>query len=710
MHTGSRVKSWPRRVAALAVATALAIPVAAGTSAAASSPLFAPYQTYPAGADTEAVAIGDVTGDGRADVVVTGNNGFADYRLYVLAGLPDGELAEPVSYPTAATGTYPLQTVAVADMTDDGRGDVVVGASGFGIQVFPQLDTGLLGAPALYETPDSYKVRVGNFDTDPGLDLAAIGWGTNTVSVFLNDGQGTLRTPVAYAAQHGGYDDLEVGDVVHDGLDDIVVMSGQTYAVPNISILPQVSGGGFGSVAEYRVADSVNTNGIGVGDVTGDGRADVVTSYGGNQPLAHVAVFAQTMAGSLDAPVSYGSYDIPTPVEVADLDRDGHLDVVTLHSGWLRAGVYRGQVGGTLAPEELYPLPRISTYDPHGLAVGDITGDGWPDLAIADPFTGLVVLRNYGSTPPPPSPSPSPSPVSSPSSSPTSTPESSPSPSIGTPPGAPTLTSAVAGDGRVSLSWTQPTSEGSSPITSYTATASPDGASCTVSAFECAISGLANGVTYTFVVRATNAWGTGPPSNALTATPFQLPSAPANLTTAPNLAAGVGLQWQAPSSAGTGGITGYRIYRSTDGSLWGPLATIGDVLNFVDTTVPPGATFYYSVAALNTYGEGPRSSVSVAQRATPPGTPFGLGARSGKSSITLSWLQPTSDGDSPITGYRIYRGTSPGGESFLVAVGDGAKMFTDADVARKVRYYYRVTAVNVIGESGLSTEVSAIPR
>ena len=98
-------------------------------------------------------------------------------------------------------------------------------------------------------------------------------------------------------------------------------------------------------------------------------------------------------------------YDIPTPVEIADLDKDGRSDVVTLHSAWQRAGVSLGRADGTLAPEDLYPLPD-GHYDPHGLAVGDFTGDGWLDLAIADSHDGLVILRSIGSPPPTPTPTP----------------------------------------------------------------------------------------------------------------------------------------------------------------------------------------------------------------------------------------------------------------------------------------------------------------
>src|SRR6185295_10117612 len=127
---------------------------------------------------------------------------------------------------------------------------VVVALDGSGIAVFPQLASGLLGTPTTTATADTLKLRLGQLDGDGRLDVAAIGWGTDTVSVLLNNGAGGLRAPVTYAAQHDGYDDLEVGDVSGDARDDIVVMSGQGF-VPNISVLAQRATGGFGPAAEY---------------------------------------------------------------------------------------------------------------------------------------------------------------------------------------------------------------------------------------------------------------------------------------------------------------------------------------------------------------------------------------------------------------------------------------------------------------------------
>ena len=119
---------------------------------------------------------------------------------------------------------------------------------------------------------------------------------------------------------------------------------------------------------------------------------------------------------------------------------------------------------------------------------------------------------------------------SSPSGSASVTPRSQP-----TAPNSPNSVSAVAGDARVSLRWAAPLNNGGVAITSYTATSSPAGGTCTVLAttntsLSCVISNLTNGTEYTFTVTATNSVGTSPESaasNAVTPVAVNVPVATA---------------------------------------------------------------------------------------------------------------------------------------------------------------------------------------
>jgi len=173
----------------------------------------------------------------------------------------------------------------------------------------------------------------------------------------------------------------------------------------------------------------------------------------------------------------------------------------------------------------------------------------------------------------------------------------------------------------------------------------------------------------------------------------------------------VSLQWQPPATDGGSPITNYTVYRGAapGGELL--LATIGNVTSHVDAGLTNGVTYYYQVAAVNAVGEGPRSaevSATPAPPPTPPSAPRSLQVTAADARIDISWQTPSSDGGSPITDYRIYRGTSSGGESWLIDTGPSLT-YADLGVTNRVTYYYYVTARNAVGEGPPSGEVSATP-
>ncbi len=359
----------------------------------ANSGLFKPYVAYPTGSWPEAVAIGDVNGDGRKDVVLVTSyyvDAAHDYKLFVFLQNASGGIDPPIIYP-AGNG----KSVAIGDLNGDGRADVVVTASN-GIGVFYQNSSHGLDPMVTYASnhqsfSNTYKLKIGDFNHDGRLDVVSIDWGTQSydVDIFYQNASGTFDTPVTYTVTHGGYDDLEVGDINNDGLTDIIVMSGQSL-LPNIGVLIQKPDGSFNSPIYYSVGQNILTQGVGVGDVDGDLLSDIIVTYGGN--AGEIGVFTQNNSGTLNSVVSHTAYDCPGPVEIADVTGDGKKDIVVAHGGWNALGVYLQNSSGVLQPEELYPIPYATNYNPHGIAVGDINGDGRNDVVIADYNNGLVVL------------------------------------------------------------------------------------------------------------------------------------------------------------------------------------------------------------------------------------------------------------------------------------------------------------------------------
>jgi len=128
----------------------------------------------------------------------------------------------------------------------------------------------------------------------------------------------------------------------------------------------------------------------------------------------------------------------------------------------------------------------------------------------------------------------------------------------------------------------------------------------------------------------------------------------------------------------------------------------------------------YSATLTVTDGSAPRQSAtsSVSITASPiagtaPGAPTGLTATAGSTQVSLSWTAPASNGGVNITAYRVYRGTTSGGETLVTTGGcsglGNVLSCSDTGLTPGQAYYYQVSAVNAIGEGARSNEASATP-
>src|SRR5256712_1882180 len=259
-----------------------------------------------------------------------------------------------------------------------------------------------------------------------------------------------------------------------------------------------------------------------------------------------------------------------------------------------------------------------------------------------------------------------------------------------------TVTSINGFSGTVSLS----SSTGSSLDVSSLTVSSGGTATATLTITNPASSG-------TYTVTGTS--GTLTHSADVTVTVLTVPSTPQNLqTTSGN--AQVSLSWSAPSNNGGSAITSYNIYRSTSSGTETLLATIGNVLSYTDTAVTNGQTYFYKVTAVNSVGESSQANEASATPAAIPSAPQNLVAFPGNAKVGLTWSAPSSNGGSAITGYGVYRGTLPGGEGTTPIATITGTSYTDSGLTNGQTYYYKVTAINSVGESSSSNEASATPQ
>ncbi len=264
-------------------------------------------------------------------------------------------------------------------------------------------------------------------------------------------------------------------------------------------------------------------------------------------------------------------------------------------------------------------------------------------------------------------------------------------------PGAPSGLTAASGDGRATLNWGAP-DDGGSPIKYYEYKVD-DGewTSTGGKTTSYTVTGLTNGETYGFRVRAVNGVGPGPASEPTSATPATVPGAPRNLEgTRGN--GEVALSWDAPDNGGSS-IERYE-YR-IEGGPW--TSTGGTTTSYTVTGLTNGETYGFRVRAVNGVGPGPASEPARVTLTAVPGAPSGLTAASGDGRATLNWGAP-DDGGSPI---KYYEYKVDDGE--WTSTGGKTTSYTVTGLTNGETYGFRVRAVNGVGPGPASEPTSATP-
>ena len=357
------------------------------------SPIAFGAPVYTPVADTSVpLAVGDLDGDGRADVVWRRTGP----KLVVGRGMSDGRLTELGAFDLPDNPTRLL----LADVEGDGDRDVVVTSNaGRTVHVLRNDGAGSLAAPETYAlTNQPNAVVAGEFTGDGVLDLVVSHSDVSSLLVLAGTGGGVF-TPGASVALTGGAVDLVTGDVDGDGDTDIVAFVAVAGGNTEVAVIRNDAGTLAVQAPVLTQVPPSRLVGIAGADLDGDGDLDLALlvvdlatgsirlrlapSTGGTYTFGQVLPFAQVAGG-----LRFGVFAATSAI--ADFDRDGHLDLAFPGFLGTMASVFRNHGDGTLEPARPASVGRRI----FGIAAGDVTGDGAPDLVagtIASQMTLAVV-------------------------------------------------------------------------------------------------------------------------------------------------------------------------------------------------------------------------------------------------------------------------------------------------------------------------------
>jgi hypothetical protein len=401
------------------------------TAIGATTPTFTPQQTFATGTGPLSVAVGAFNGDGQPDLAVTNGNLFGPGTVSVLLNTTPAGATTPTFAPqqTFAVGTAP-ESVAVADFNGDGKPDLAVANSNGLGSMSVLLNTTAAGATAPTFAPQQtfavlggpFAVAVADLNGDGQPDLAVANANSNTVSVLLNT-TALGATTVSFALQQTFATgtvplSVTVGDFNGDGQPDLAIAN---WLDATVSVLLNTSVTITGSPATGTISSAPETPTT-ITVVPGTTPQSALTNRAFATPLAvdvrdASGTLIQGVTVTFTAPASGASGTFGGFASVMAVTNASGRATARTFTANTRTGTYAvtAQAAGASNPSTSFDLtnfPRffavggapglvqirrdddgslITEFAPYGpgytgpisVAVGDVSGDGIPDLVTA---------------------------------------------------------------------------------------------------------------------------------------------------------------------------------------------------------------------------------------------------------------------------------------------------------------------------------------
>jgi hypothetical protein len=292
----------------------------------------------------------------------------------------------PKSLPNTQ-GTY---FVLVADLNGDGIPDLVLGSNQVSIYLGNPDGTYTQAAAPSIQVPTSYPIVIADFNGDGVPDLAVPLYGYNEIAILLGKGDGTFEGPVMASVPGSVVDitQIVVGDFNGDGIPDLAVIDSDSSSV---DILLGSGGGAFTPQATKPPISGIPLH-IATGDFNGDGKTDLAVA----ETSGTIAILLGNGDGTFAASGPVNSGISGSPIAVSDFNGDGKLDIAvaagtgTSESVIVLTGNGDGTFNSTFSAQS--PTSTSVTW----IQVADFNQDGTPDVVLADSSSSATVFLNNG--------------------------------------------------------------------------------------------------------------------------------------------------------------------------------------------------------------------------------------------------------------------------------------------------------------------------
>lgn len=320
--------------------------------------------------------LADYTGDGDTDIATVVFTGAADTvssgDVLVLAGDGRGHFEAAERYHLGAG----LVDLAAVDLDRDGRFDLAAcNLTMDDLLLVESPGPGRLNAERRFATGALPRfVFAGDLNRDGDFDVVTANLDSSDVTVLLGDGGGGFESS-SMVDVGGAARALALGPIDGDNNLDLAVTN---LTQSRVAVLPGDGNGGFGAPVFYSVrtdaSRSAEPRSIALADMDGDGNLDIIT---GNANRDTVAILLADGSGGFAEAVEYDAGNYPLDVHVADLDRNGTLDVVLVN------GLDPNGAGGQTSALRTIPGNGDGTLDLAGM-VGYVAGTGPGSLVVVD--------------------------------------------------------------------------------------------------------------------------------------------------------------------------------------------------------------------------------------------------------------------------------------------------------------------------------------